>query len=478
MGGRRPTRLLLVAVAISVAACSERQTEAPTAPDFKRTASTCDLNAISDLVKTEFGASSQESSIATDMKQSGEGTDQATYDGYSLLRSIETKYQTQTAGNPPSTSTASALAVALLQCMNIGGASVPQQSVFDAALGFTGAFAVRAFGTTADYLTVTSHDGEWVLEPPGAGSGSTSWQDISVLTTGITDPRIASTLLVYGQRITDASFGNDPAQSSIFDWSTLPVASFDLTKGGVIVGQCTVTSNYLQHNAKSNNPEVLGFIRPSCFTQTAMNTEHEPRSFAQRLLRFFAPAPAFATAAATSTGTGGSKGALSPFVVVDPQKLVLDPTFTWKKSGNVVNQPFSPTVGYNLETKGGSPFLQDYVLVWLEATNNQGAPVAMCNNWAYTNTKGQVAFPAAYLNKAGGYTITTRSSSTVSKPLAGQDAIPLVPASDPLVSPLINVKNDVTQNGPMGCTTFVPSYDGSGEILNVPEAPGPNGFVP
>jgi hypothetical protein len=144
----------------------------------------------------------------------------------------------------------------------------------------------------------------------------------------------------------------------------------------------------------------------------------------------------------------------------------LEAGFTWKKSGNTAGKPFSPKPEYQIFSGAGTEFRQDYVLIWLEVLGNEGTNVAICNNWAYTNADGRAHFPAAYLNKSGGYTIRARTLGTISKPGAVGEEIPTVPAGESLLSPLINVKN-----GPV--PTCANTYDGTGDV---PPPPGPNGF--
>jgi hypothetical protein len=333
--------------------------------------------------------------------------------------------------------------------MSIPAADVPSATVFDGALGAGGAFGVKAPNGVGP---VTSHDGAWLLEPPG----NQTWGSILAAGTG--------PILVYGaSRTDDGSFSNDESKSNIFDWSTLPKVTFD---PGVVVGECTLESQFLQHNAAGSTVEVLGFVMPSCFQEIALR-EGEPRTFAERMFRLFAPAPAYATLL-TSTGSGGSKRTLSPFQVIGPTEVNLAPLFTWKKAGNTVGKPFVPTVEYQIQTKAGTNFLQDYVLIWLEAIGNQGAKVDVCNNWAYTNANGVAQFPTAYLNKAGGYTMVSKTTGTSSKPGVVPNAdLPSVPAGSSVNSPLINVKN----GSPGQCVTFH-----QGDTLF--DAPGPNGFKP
>jgi hypothetical protein len=451
MGAPRVAGLLIL-TAMFVAAC-EQQNNAPTDPDISAkvtppaSPNACTFNTVTTLSKTEFGASSNEAKLAGDMKTAGAGTTTATRIGYQILGSIAGKYD----GSQTSTSNASALTVALLQCMNIGGATVPAASTFSAALGPNGAFGVKS---TNDVGPVTSHDDAWVLEPPGTGT----WG--SILPTGI------STILAYGVPVTNDAFSPDAPLSGVFDWATLPQVTFG--EPGVVVGQCTAESQYLQHNPAGAGAEVLGFVAPSCFSD-GLAMERPASSLGARLIRFLSPTPAYA-ALATTTGSGGNKRTLSPFQVIGPSNVELAATgFSWKKSGNQVGKPFSQvqTPMYQIKTLGGTKWLQDLVLIWIEAEGNNGAFVDMCNNYAFTNAEGIAQFPAAYFNKAGGYTVVSKTTGTSSKPDVTGNDIPKIPPGQSVLSPLINVKN----GNPGTCNTYH-----SGD--ETPAAPGPNGFKP
>ena len=446
MGGPRLAVTVVLAALIS-SACGERQSDSPTAPDLARSGGGCNFTTVSSLTKDEFGANSTESGLATNMKNAGAGTAQATSLGFQILAAIADKYD----GTQTSTTNASALTVALLGCMDLGGASVPAASVFDLPLGAHGAYGVV---TAGDVGPVTSHDGQWLLEPPGTAQ----W--------GAIFPAGVSALLVYGNPVTIQNFSNDDQLSTIFDWKTLPTVTF--AEPGVVIGNCSAPSQYLQHNAVGSGAEVLGFIRPSCFNPTALLTEPTPANWGDRLFRFLAPAPAYAALTVT-TGSAGSKRTLSPYQVIGPDSVELSAQFTWKKSGNTVGLTFEnvqiPT--YQIKSQGGTNWLQDYVLIFLEAIGNQGAKVDMCNNYAYTNANGIAQFPKGYFNKSGGYTVVARTTGTVSKPGVTGTDIPSVPPGRSVPSPLVNVKN----GNPGTCFSF---HEGD----TFPEAPGPNGFAP
>ncbi len=459
MGGRG-LPLLMLAVAWVAAACSDQPSDGPTSPELKPVPpSGCSTSTLIGDIKTEFGNASAEAKLAGDLKNYGANTAQATYVGYRLLDAIAAKYDIP-ANQTASRTNASNAATEIFKCINHGAGTVPGS--FEAQLGSTGAFAVRGF-QSGDDRTVTSHDGTWVLEPPASGT----WNGITTLaTTGLPDS-VKRLFLAHGQPGSTSGFSNDDVVNNlVFDWATVPEATF--SGSGVVVGECTQTSTYLQHNTATTNPEVLGFVQPSCYEAIAMR-EAAPHSLAERIGRFFGPSAAFA-AVATSTGTGGSKSKLSPFGLILPDVVNLFAAFTWKKSGNTVGVPLSPTPKYQIKSQAGTPFLQDFVLIWLEAVGNNGTNAGVCNNWAYTSANGAVQFPAAFATKAGGYTFIARTTGTSSKPDVEQGVAPTVPPGESLLSPIVNVKNGTLPSCPAG-SVFAP-----GDPLPAP--PGPNGFAP
>jgi hypothetical protein len=285
---------------------------------------------------------------------------------------------------------------------------------------------------------VASHDADWQLEPPGGASAT--WGDIL--------PDSVNTILIYGEPVTIANFSQDDGLSNIFDWTTLAKVTF---KAGVLISECKAPSSYLQHNTGST-AEVLGFLTSSCFQADALLKEPAATTWSGRLFRFFGPEAAYAALAVT-TGTTGSKRTLSPFQVIGPDSVELkDTLFTWKKSGNTVGDSLkhTQTPTYQIKTQGGTRWLQDLVLIWIEAVNNQGTNVDMCNNWAYTNADGIAQFPNAFFNKAGGYTVIAKTTGTVSKFDVTGNELPGVPPGRSLLSPLLNVKNGTLAT----CRTF------------------------
>ena len=469
---------LLVAVALLASACDQGSSDMPAAPELAPQAGSCNFSTVSQLVKNEFGASSAESGLATDMKNAGNQTDLGTLKGYQILTSIAGKYEDL----EPANTDASVLAVALLGCMKIGTASIPPAAKFDSALHATGAFEVRGL-IAPDRRLVASHDDAWVLEPP-AGS---CWQatvggDCTATSAAggfgaSNDPRIRYAVLAYGNGQVDPDFTNDTPLTDVFDWSTIPVPapSGEFSAPGVVVGECTLDSaSYLQHlPANNDSVEVLGYVNPACPPSTIVRRQSSgARNLADRLLQIFTPEPAYATALLT-TGTGGSKRTLSPFEVILPGKVVLDALFTWNTgSGYKVNVPLKPTPAYQIASKAGTEFKQAKVLIWLSASNNKGANVDVCNNYAYTGKDGIATFSTSFINKSGGYTVTTRSAGAVEA--TNVVNIPSVPPSTPVNSPLINVKSGVGTVACNATNTFTNPVFVNGVLTNPPPYPGPN----
>ena len=459
MGGRTLSYFAL-ALALLAAACSDRPDDVPTSPSFAPPSQgTCNTTTVSSLAKTEFGNASDQAKLAGDIKGYGSGTSQATYAGYLILDAIADKYEI-TGNQTGSLTNASQLTIALLKCMNI--ASTPVPTSFEAQLGPSGAYAILGW-PPEDFTTATSHDGTWILEPPAPSS----WQDIRTPTAGLADS-VKDLFLAHGQPGNPTNFSNDDlvgTGTQVFDWATSPEGTFSGI--GAVVGECDSPSNFLQHNAAGPSAEVLGFVQPSCYVVLEASREAAPRSFAERFFRWVAPAPAFA-ALLTSSGTGGAKSKLSPFALMDPDFVNLDPRFSWRKSGNSVGAVISPTPKYQIRSQAGTVFQQDFVLIWLEALGNNGTAADICNNWAYTNADGVAWFPQAVFTKSGGYTTIARTTGTSSKPGVEIGAAPSVPPGASIVSSIINVKNGTAPT----CTS---SYHGEAEL---PTPPGPNGFAP
>ncbi|MGN6166705.1 MAG: hypothetical protein ACTHQQ_00845 [Solirubrobacteraceae bacterium] len=390
------------------------------------------------------------------MKNAGAGSNTATYNGYLILQSLGNKYDGNNDPNAPEdTGNASALAVALLACMNIGtGTAIPAATTFGDALGVYGAFGVRGL-SASDKASVFTHDQMWVLQPPSSGSKQT-WQAITNLSTGITDSRIFKAILIFAVRstLTGTAFTNDQLINPVvIDWATIPPATFTSDLGGVIVGECVSAPSFMQHQSVGNGAEVLNYVDPDCPGDFS-SLELPARSFAERVWRALSPEPA---AAATAKGvtTGSGKGSLSPYGVVNPGGNNLGFTKSPSTKTNVINQPLRPIVTLANTTNAGTPFKQTFMLSYLKATANLGTPGQICFNWAYSDADGNTSFPLVQITKAGGYNLVATTAGTLVSPDGTLQPVPQLSQTHGAISPAFQLKNGAVR------TTACPSYDGT-----------------
>ena len=434
MGVLRCASVALLTAAL--AACGDQQSanQTPTGPQLAagaKPSTSCDFQAVQQAINAEFTGTTNTavSKLATAMKnyQGVPDVSNATFVGYQILDSLAHNGRKQ--GTPAAGST---LAIALLNCMELGGAAIPAS--LTGPLGdTTGAFGVRGRSAT-DPEGLLSHDGIWDVETNGL-----AWR--SIITTGaaVADS-VAHTVLFYGDlsSLTQSQFTNDTPESSIFDWATLPIATFT---PGVVVGQCTGDLHYIQHNPAVSGGEILGFVPATCTGSTAMLREPAPRTFAERIGRLLSPTPAYATAL-LGGGSGATTKALSPFGKIDPGAVNLTLLSQPSKSANQVGKPLVDSKGNPLavvaSSNGGTQFKQPTVFAWIVAIGNSGSFIQVCNNWAYSDDQGKATFPNAFLNKAGGYTLVvqTLGSASGAPTLSGKQA----------TSALFNVKNGTVGN--------------------------------
>jgi hypothetical protein len=379
---RRPSNLLIAGLGLTALACSDRGST-PTGPQLGPPALAtlgCDVSGARNLANQLFPNGIKQ--IAQDslgvIQNSGAGTAASTNAGFGILALVSTY-------GPNSPQIGSNLANAILPCMNVGSSPTD----FTAALGPTGAFAVRGSSLT-DAAAAVSHDGAWGMQPPL----NSTWNTITVPAN--------TRLLAYGAPITAPGFTAEQQVGTIFDWFTIPTLTFS---PGVVVGTCIVDNGpqyLIQHNA-------LGEIVPSATTSfcpigAASLRGAEgwgPTAIAQRVFDFFSPRPLLATALGTRP-PGGSIGSLSPSVAVNPGTITLD--FPKQIADGKTFQPIKfkdhSDVSVTVTPSGGTDL--DGAAVELTAVSNLGTPVIAAGNTAITYD-GVATFPNLTLSKAGGY---------------------------------------------------------------------------
>jgi hypothetical protein len=465
-----PALPFLLVAGIAIAACNDSQPGTPTSPDFRPTSTSgCSYSQIKKDVDAEWpnsagadtkATNSYVSALVTTMQQNAADSNIATATGFQILDTLANQTAKKQAGTTPAAG--SQLALDLLQCMDVPTATIPTS--FVPALSEAGAFAVRGRGP-GDKHPVVSHDGAWNIQPVMDVLADTQYAWVGIEDTASSGSRFAKQLtkevkarfLVFGSPQNPAGFTSDvqlnlpPAgasYSTVFNWGTAPKEVF-LTPTtppgpGLLISQCAAgalagsyQSGFIQHHTAGSSPEVLGFADPVCDVPTNVSLA-APRSLAQRLWRIFSPEPAYALVLGGGSGSKGSN--LSPWGVIDPGVVNLTFGQTPDKNRNTVGVSLFDKDSLPLHvgafSEGGTPL--GTIFTWIEATNNQGTNVLVCNNWAYTDATGVATFRNAYLNKAGGYILTFKTVGA--KTTTGVNDLTVAAGTEPS-SALFNVKN-------------------------------------
>jgi len=380
--------------------CGDSNRESsPTSPEFAPSSTGCDLSTAKSLVNSVFATSSSRQAAngyLQTIQSSGALSVAATNAGFDLFALIS-------ASRPVPAVNGSTFVKAVLSCMAVG--TLPSSLNFTGALGPNGGFEVRGRSST-DKAAAVSVDGAWGLEPPLDLTGTRlTWDQVTTITNSANNAG-NKRFLAYGSPITNDAYSNEIVVSSIFDWSTIPTATFN---PGAVVGTCvtdTEDQQYLiQHHAKDDNGEIIPSATPSFCTSGLTGSRLRGLSsfaFARRLIDFFRPQPLLASAVGTRP-PGGSVGALSPNAAVNPGEILL--AFASKDiADGRTNQVIKSTDGKFISvtvTPAGLTKM-DGVLVRLIATTNLGATVVASGNEVKTQD-GIATFPNLTINKAGGY---------------------------------------------------------------------------
>lgn len=484
----RSALLLVTFGALGLAACSDRQSETPTSPDFAAANKpACSYSKLKQDVNAEWpvstGGATKDTNTAVNAlltsmqnaaQQNPADSNVITVTGFRIIQSVAIAASTKQAGTTPAAG--STLAIDLFSCMDVPPSSVPGS--FVSALGTSGAFGVRA-RTNTDSDPLDTRDGAWTVSPVGS-----PWATVAARAANDTGGASAAKIsgqakdlfLIWGQPVDPTNFTGDillntGGPSPVFLWSSTPQQTFTATNPpgpGIQVTECVPNASdlgFVQHNS-GNTAVILATATVSCPSGVTAYLRRAPNSVLQKLRSFFSPELAYATGG-TGPSTKGSH--LSPWGVVNPGQLKLTNVSSPAKQSNQVGVALQDGKGQPLSvtptSAAGTSFGQSGGFVWVEAFNNQGVNVLVCNNWAYTDATGKATFTNMYLNKAGGYTLVFKTLAQVSGGIgtnftAGNTA-------------LFNVKNGTVPNDG-GCTgTNVFIFDPSKTTQVLPPPPGP-----
>lgn len=361
------------AAALALVACSERQPESTTGPQFAQGTDPC---AFSNSIVTGYFPSSRQSS-ALSLKQSmgdaGHGTIGARDFGFKLMDSIGSVSRSFAV----SASAGAQLTVAVIGCMfdNASTFTYPTDAVSDFTAALTnvtgGAYYVRGGGREGTVLGRLNPPGDASGNLSGIAPSTTSWT--GVLPAGVAEGRA----LLYGYPVS-----NPPR----FEWATVPS---ELTfSAPIVVSVCDL----LDPSGTSVNEEAVGVLTlvnssicSTTQTQTMIDPGWGPNALFARLSRVvvsaLTPEPLQATALATSTGGKTSTIPKSEF----GNTSVTDLTLVWNENPGVpstwngtTQQYARPTSAYvTASTTDGSQPVR--FCAYLSGTNNNGTPTKLMN---------------------------------------------------------------------------------------------------
>jgi hypothetical protein len=423
MARRHLAGVVGLAAAVGLAACVEREPQAPMRPEFAVQSGQCSFNTAGQLAGSYFTNNTTAQTaraLIGDMRQAGAGTTTAREAGFDVFALMSANIAVN-----PDVQTGSALVNALVACMYTDAAELPLAfpEDFTTALDANqnGAFAVRggAFDDTGVvYARINRFSGVY---PVGG-----DW--IASLDSNPEPRRV----LFYGR----------PGTSLYrYDWRMFPHnATFSPP---LIVGLCVDPFVDDRLMVQKSNEEGVGYLafQDAAFldpndaftpgdttdncgpTSAAMGGFWSPRLLAGRLfqlgLDLLSPKPLSASTMLWPGGLGGTTGGLRTEYgpeVVDTVTL----TFLTQPHDARVCLTASCSGRQNigtiriLATKDGDPV--GGVSVDLEAINNNGVTVVLQGTHPLvTGEDGTVTFTDLGLNKTGGYKLLTVAELVVAR---------------------------------------------------------------
>jgi hypothetical protein len=447
------------AATLVLAACSEREPESTTGPDFAAGTDPCGF---SNSLVTGYFPSSRQSymlSVKSSMASSAEDSQKRTY-GFELMDSIGSVSRNTAFSTSP---TAGAeLTVAIIGCIFPGNSftyptSTNGLSDFTRALNSAagGAYFVRGGGSSfsgrgATILGTTGGvTGNLSGIAPSTGSSSANWTTMLAGNSSAAKP-VDQGVLFYGYNAAAA-----PTDPVLYEWATVP-SELTFTPAAIVSVCDANPANPVVHEEAVG---VLFFVTSNiCDTPQSltMNEGWGPRALAARLGRVLAdalsPTPLLATTMITAGGGKTSQLPKSKFgkkslnaVTSTWKQSPLDPGSTWY--GTSINQA-RPVSAYVSATADGHPEAVRFC-AYLTGANNNGTPTALNNDLPLTpecpappkalsvltkpvliqgtnevdNTQALADFGNVWVTKTGTITITLTVSSGTSVTAAPLSAL-------------------------------------------------------
>jgi hypothetical protein len=373
---RRSLYAVAAAAILALAACSDREPESTTGPQFAPSADPCGF---SNSLITNYFPSSQQApilSLKQSMANAGHGTTNARTFGFQIMDSIGFLSRTASV----SSLAGAQLTVALIGCMfdNASTFTYPTDAISDLTLALNnadgGAYYVRGGGTGGIDADGRSTTVLGRTAPPGGVAGnlsgikpaSGSW---TTMLAGTSAPE--GRALIYGYAVTTAPL--------LYEWATVPSALTFSTLAVLSVCDDDLSSTAMVHEEAVG---VLAYVNTNICDEAQSLTSIEPgwgpRALAARLGRMLVNTlvPEPLQAAVLKTGTGGTTATLPKSKIGKQTVSIL--TLAWKDQPPAVIKGTFPgtTVPISFTVSAAdNPIFG--TCAYLAGSNNNGTPTKL-----------------------------------------------------------------------------------------------------
>lgn len=417
---------LLCATALTLTACADEQSSAPTSPAVPRPSfalssfpTTCDPKTLKSPAG-DYAASSKDAlltvigSMQTEYNKNGKGATltNLAFDGLERLAAMRGSSALQKSGAAAKAGF-DAVVKGFVGCMEdyITSSVAGRQEDFSTALGDGWMFEVRnATSAASDAAYEKGSSPYW--------SASANWGTMIAVAAPATTTA-TKRILIYGYDLSAYPYllKDDKVAGNGFEIRTIPTKPTLSFGSNVTVGLCNIdapTQGTFDTYRAEHKDNLLLKLSPQCaragtFTPMASNMSFDAGSVfavAKRAVDFFAPQPLHAATMFFVGSVGGAVSELSPSVIVNLQSVSM--TFVSQPVNGYVNSPLGgnpgPSVRVQVTSFKGTPFPN--VTVTIKVANNSGTNVAASGYTATTGSDGIATFPNLQVNKAGGYTLT------------------------------------------------------------------------
>jgi hypothetical protein len=396
--------LATIAATIVIAACSDNGEQSPTGPGVGRPSlaasdGSCSFSDLKNYAKNLFGNGSPGHQLANQMGTFTAGSTQATNLGFDLFAAVAAK-RNSNALTETEIGLAANLTGEIIDCSTMSASGSTSVAAFTAALGSTGAYAVRGDASKDADTPVITADGLSGVNKP-SGETFATW--------------LGKRTLFYGSPTT--TFSSETSGGRAYDWSIVQFGSpLGALSKPALVSICVEFEDTVDELAdfrvehQGTDVETILPLDAAFLTCPAPATLTSASGISGRLIRLLAPRPLYALGKLTGSPTGNA-GSFSPFEVVDPEALIA--TYASAPKDGKKNQPIPGTNGpVAVQITGAGQTAWQGVTVRVFGITNNGDKVAFSGNVAVTDKDGIASFPDLKTNKTGSYLLRAETQET------------------------------------------------------------------